>query len=1041
MAKLNILTEYAGARRTSEPIDRERTLNEIHKAIAGSGTHVLYIPGAGGLGKTYLLQAVLEWCRPGGDWHKENLLVADNLVDLYHTAHHTREGMVSALRDIIPAPDEAFETFDAAYQNWESSKFDLAGMLKEISKLREDVGEAFVEDLNTLAQDRRVIIALDTAERLLYEEDEVQQRLGLEPERVDTLDWLLEVLPRLENTVVLLAGRPKPERLRQDLRKALGDHLNVLELEHFELEDTKHYFDAVAQSVRKAGMDKEAQWIEAIPDQVREVIWHYTEGRPILLALTIDHLIVADELPRQVKDSLEKVRKLSEEELKKQREDLEAHLIRFWQDTGRQADQAIMALAWARKGMDAELLARVVQLKREDGSWDTEQAQEWLESIRELSFVKTRPADARFFLHDEMYDLLQRHVMRYLPEPHKERVHSAILDYYAEKISAQRKEVWRLSTPRERGVPRWDVMPTNQPYPPDRPEELARATNWLYNLMAEDVHYRLQQDPVDGFRTYQVYAKEAFWANSENLDGLLQSEILQFLDAHEGEDEISGLRRSEAEIAMALQRLERYNRARYAQAAKHAQDIRNKCTDLLKEAGLLSQVRLTLLEGEALTYIGNDFSQADKLLQKSSNDLATFEPETPLEQWQSPILLTEINNDLGYLYRTMGRFQKAVDFYGEAVETWRQLEDEEPDDLRRDALRAQHANTLNNQAWARAEIGDFEDALFDVRDALKMRKELGPQAPVAFSENTLGLILTRQGDPRVAQVHCRRALATFQNLEQPRGIGLASTALAEALRRDSGAELRYGPEESADLLRQAEQHTIEAVDIFSDQVTERPRLIEALIEQGCVYRQWAWLRPQYPSEKDRPAGELAQRSEAAFRKVIELAGEDLLYKGVDAQVNIAWLYYFIRQFDEAEEEANQAIDRIPDKYYITEDGGLPDPDLSHKFFWVQLGKAHLLLGEVGGSRYLDQELIDGLREMGKHYTLSLAYNELFAPDFRDLRRALQRIYTRLRKLNTKEFHEVHKGITEAVETCHLPEPTRLDKFLAKRHLPKRTEAA
>jgi hypothetical protein len=102
-------------------------------------------------------------------------------------------------------------------------------------------------------------------------------------------------------------------------------------------------------------------------------------------------------------------------------------------ETGREADQAVRALAWAPKGMDAELLARVLEL-RKNGRWDTETAQAWLDAIRDLSFVKVRPADGRVFLHDEMYALFRKHVLAGASEEERERVYGAILQYYEDKI-------------------------------------------------------------------------------------------------------------------------------------------------------------------------------------------------------------------------------------------------------------------------------------------------------------------------------------------------------------------------------------------------------------------------------------------------------------------------------------------------------------------------------------------------------------------------------------------------------------------------------
>jgi tetratricopeptide (TPR) repeat protein len=691
--------------------------------------------------------------------------------------------------------------------------------------------------------------------------------------------------------------------------------------------------------------------------------------------------------------------------------------------------------------MKAELLARVVELKDDSGGWDVGTAQEWLESIRDLSFIKIHPEDDRFFLHDEMYEMLDRHLLAYVSERRHERFYRAILDYYQERILDQRERVAVLWTPRKEESPKWDRTELDQPRPPDEPAELAQATSRLYNLMAEEIYYRLRKDPLDGFRTYQVYAREAFWASEESLERLLRSEMLQFLSEHRDEVKIDGLKRDEIEIDMALRRLERINRAHDPFAVTYARQIREECQDLLDRAGSLSRVRLTFLEGEALIHQGRSFPQAEDLLKQVINTLQTHDPQTVLGKWQSPIFLAEAYNYLGYLYRTLGWFKKAIVAYSEAVVLWRLLEEREEDGLRRLALRAQHANTLNNQAWAMAERGHFLAATQTCQDALDMRKMLGPRAPVAFSLNILGMILTRDDKPHRARVHCQRALGIFRDLEQTRGIGLASIALAEAFRRMSMVPDLYAPEEEADLLQRAVQHSTDSVEIFGEggPVPERPRLVEALIERGCAYRQWAWLRPLYISSQDPEQDELIDFSKEDLDRAIALAGDDLLYRSFDAQVNLGWLYYFTRQLDEAEQEARRAIGRVGEEYLITADEGLPDTSLPNSAFFVQLGKVYLLLGEVAGSRFLDEDNREALREVGKYYTLSMAYND--TSDFHNIQRGAHRMYVRLKKLNLSEFELVHEGMQQAIDEYHLSEPTRMDRFLVQRLLPQRPESA
>jgi len=347
---------------------------------------------------------------------------------------------------------------------------------------------------------------------------------------------------------------------------------------------------------------------------------------------------------------------------------------------------------------------------------------------------------------------------------------------------------------------------------------------------------------------------------------------------------------------MALQRMERYNRKSDPQAVELARQVRERCADLLQAAGPLAAIRLDIVEAEALAYLGTDLDRAESLLQNSIDRLKEFSSQDPAEgRWRS-VYLAEARNDLGYLHRLRGHFHRAEASYKEALALWRRLEDEEEDGLRRLALRAQHANTVNNLSWALAELGRFRQAVTLGIDGLEMRLSLGPRAPVAFSYNTLGSIFLRDDKPERGREYCERARSIFQALEQPRGIGLADIALAEALRRMSDVPFLYAPEEIADRLRQAAIYADDAVHIFEEIVKEHPRLVEALIERGCVYRFWAWLRPQYepaPGQPDPTLEELFQRAEADLRRAMDLAGNDFPFRYLDARVDLAWLYFYV----------------------------------------------------------------------------------------------------------------------------------------------------
>lgn len=1015
-------TEYVGARATLKIINRDPQLVEIHRAIQEQLTsRILYITADGGMGKTRLLSEVLARLAPGGMWHSPSILAVSDPVDLYHPQTHSIEGLARAIRAVLRLGPGYFAGYERQRMRFERDKYDMAGMLRELSTMREQVAQAFLDDLNRLSDDYRLVLAFDTAEKLLYETDTVQKQLELGEEGIAVLPWLLrEFLPKLKNAVVLIAGRPKPLRLREDLRQALPGRLIEQELSKFEKDDALKYFDAVAEAARQQGQLKTVASITDVRKENREVIWYYTNGRPIMLSLMIDYVVVQDRLLSEVKVSVEEAQSKTGKALEAIQQKIEVDLVRSLQETGRRADDAIRALAWTRRGMDAELLARVLELKTPDGKWDANQAEGLLQEVRDLSFVKVRPADNRVFLHDKMYDLLQQHVLASSPETAKEQAYSAILKYYEEKVKEARAEVERLQRLRYEKA--------------ERPGEavslaLADATTRLYTLMAEEVHYRLRHNAAEGFQTYYRYAEEAFWVNDENLDMQLRNELLEYVAEREKDTKYDGLSRGDVERDAALRWIRRNRmRAKHDEAIRIAHRLRQECAELLAEGGPLTQAELNSLEGDTLTQRGVELDRAEKLLRTALDILLAFKPEDEFQRWRHNTLLARAHNDLGFLYRVLGRFRDAIRGYQSALPLWRALKE----------MDAEQANTLNNLAWAYAEVGDFHHAFLRCDDGLDLRQQLGPRAPIAFSLNTIGLIQTRADDPHSARVHCERAWNIFRDLQQPRGVGLACIALAEALRRSTGRARLYTPEESAEFFRNAEQRAKEAVDIFSDPVKERLRLVEALNELGCVYREWARIRKHYDKTAVDPDRDtLVRRGEEALRRAIREAGEDLLYRGVDAQVNLAWLYYHINDDEKARREAEAAIARVPKKYHITEEGGLPERSLAEAFYWVQLAKAHLLFGEMVMRKFQAKKEPTQLEEAAKWYALSLEYNALYGEDFRDVRRGREHIYANFKPLNViAEFPAVFRGIDRVTEEYKLPKPTRLERFIEESFGPR-----
>ncbi len=1026
MTPEDIVKAYAGARIT-RLVNRDEILEEIGDAVRDTSgqTYIFYIEAPGGTGKTFLARDVLRRCREG-EWTAPDLLAAKDEVDLYHHQTHSWEGFMEAVAKVLADGAASFEAYEEQRQRLEEVKFDLRGAVSELRRQRRILSEAFVRGCEELGRKKRIVLVLDTAEKLVYETDRVQQGLALSEERFSMRPWLLDAwLPKMRNTVILIGGRSS--RFGEDLQEALEGHAGIRfrtpTLGNFSEKDTLEYFEAVQETAKRDGNEQALERLNAISEEARQVIHRLTEGHPITLALMIDYYLVTGRLVSEVKMSLGEIRGKSSDELLEVRDKVERAVVRQFQELDRPGDEAIHALSWAPKGMDAELLARVAGLSEEE-------AARVIEALTDpnagLSFVKIRPADQRVFLQDEMYALMRNHVLEKLPEARADEVYEEILDYYSEKIEAARKKLYELSRLERAEVSaEGRVVIDAAPGPPRDPEALVDAETHLHDMQVELLHYSIRYRPQIGFEVYREYAEEAFQARDFDLDMRLRDELLWFTHKvfESGQDAFRGLERCDVEWEVAIQWVRRFVYSTdYALAVGMARQLRSECADLLAAGGALAEAELKVWAGWAAAFLGKDLDEAEVGLRDAVQLLTRVQPETGADAKRRETILARAYNGLGYLLRVKGEFRAASDAYRRSLPLWRGLERE-----------VEHADSLNNLAWATAEIGNFERALRYCEDALELREELGSRYLVGLSFNTLGLIAIKNDQPHRGRVHCERALAIFRDLRSSRGIGLAYTALAEAHRRGAGTPRVYFPAEKAKRLRLAEDFAGQAVQIFRDEVPERLRLIEALIELGCDYRDWARLRPEYYDEGDPDRVELAKRGFEALGEAAELAADEFQYRQVDALVNLAWLHFYIEEPKQAVAVLDRTDEIVPDDYLIVEGEGIPRSEGLHAFVWTQLGKAHLLRGQIALQRYWNEPPAEGgvrdeelLYEVARHFTLTLAYSELFAEDYRGMRGAKDAMYQALKGVNVQELDALYEDVDQIAERYGLEQRVRRD---------------
>jgi len=994
---------YPSARMTPELVGRDDVLRQIQNAIRDTATsYVIHVTGSGGVGKTMLLRRILNEPAQGF-----SLLVAQDLIDLYHTAHHTPEGMADAIQKLLVPDGDGFESYQKERERLEAHNVREEG----IDRQRQKMLKAFLDDVRRLAEHNRIVLALDTVERL-FSRDPVADQLGLVEERPVVLDWLLrDFLPNVENAVILLAGRPESGDLRANLSRVEGKVFIPVNLQGFTQEETRAYFDAVASLAEETNDAATAQWLRSLPDEQRQVIFRYLcdfdeQGhslgvRPILLALVIDYLAISGRILPALTASLKEAESKSPAECRQILDELERGLVRVIQETGRPADDVIRDLARAPKGMDAELLARVADLRKLDGTYDIDQAQTLLDSLRNLSFVKVRPADNRVFLHDEMYDLLRRHILDHPGSmANAERVYQAMRGYYKDRINQARDDIARL----------YREQPEKAPL---EPEAAISARMRLQDALVEDLYYQLRYDLAAGFQAYFSYAEEAVWTNNESLDIQLRAELLNLLSderryAERQKDtirilQIDRLMQEVVKPDAAVRWVKRLvSRGRFDDAVRIAERLHADAASLIEAGGDLVKAELNSWEGLVYTYKGNVEIASRKINDDALKRLTEMEvPEENLLRWSAA--LAQAYNYSGYLARVQTQFIRASEAYHAALPHWRYL-----------GMEVEQANTLNNLAYALSLRGEFDIARRQGMDALHLRERLGRQGPVVLSLTTLAEIEIYAGNYREAQGYAERALNLARLMSFRRGEGLALLALAALSRFQAEPEQVKTVTERRKLLDKSLECAREAGRVFTDEVPELEREIKAHYEEGLTLRELC--RP--------PALEGVDREtvfSAAEERLVQAAGKArehalwLLY--LDASLGRAWLYYYMNKREQIEELfklLNQVVQEHFANYQISS-RQFPERDATTVLgIFGQLARAHVLRGILSldayevSSKQLPSKDMD---EAAQQFTLAFEYDALMTREFRDTQRAANVIYGRLKKFNPRELSSIYDAVT------------------------------
>jgi len=910
------------------------------------------------MGKTRLLEAIPEEMLPMCS--NKDRCQWGGIFDLYHTDLHTNSGIEAAIiKALAPESFTEYRARRGEYENLRSA----GGDPKRLEELREELRALFVQGFNENAVQIRPIFCFDTVELVQYESDAVQEVCGIEPHGIEVRGWLTTVIPQLKNAVIILAGRPR-KMLRQEKDK-LWDELKEKLAPAFETtlsgfweQEIIEYLEALAETARIEDpivADEIQEYRTA--EEVQGNIYRLTGGVPLHLALLVDMLLEGIIVPAHL-DSVSLV-------------DVDSSFFAWFNSLRPELAEVLPLVAWARKGMNVELLGLLVP------GWSQDRCEAVLEDLKRFAFIKTRPGTDLIFLHDKMCDLMQEYVLHERPVQRRE-VSRRISEYYDKRIQA-------LPTEREA-------------------------------LTVEQLYYYLLGDERIGYQRYTRLSEEALtdqWLDSEMG---LRDELLRFFRERHREtpDYISrdsAVRWVRRYIAM----------GDYPTALKVAEGIRSSGHALFKgfepddTKDPFFAAALLTYQGEALAYLGRN-RDAISTLQRAISLLEPISADDDYQSWNKAHVLGRAYNNLGYVYSREMRFTDAVREYDQALEYFDKAD-----------ITSLEADTLKNKAMVLSRQGKLLQARALAKDAEDIFHSLSMRYGEALTLNTRGLIVLQTQEWQEAEPLCKEALQIFTNLDDARGVGLASIGLGWALRKKGGLAPRHS-EEVDESFKEAETLLGRAIDIFTREVREPTRLIEAYSQLGRVYRDQVNLYREMGVGKPEEIGKLEQLAEQNLTRSIELAKQlNLQIEQADCLEDIAEIYLGREQYSKAEKLLEQSDELIPAEYKITQERGLPSLEQADSVLWFMLGKNHLLGGRIA----LAQEQYEKAMESN---LLAYLYLELYSIETIDERytgwsSGSGRILDQLRRLSRETLEHLQDYIKRVAEEYGVSGTRGLDKTL------------
>ncbi|MBN2003185.1 MAG: tetratricopeptide repeat protein [Anaerolineae bacterium] len=625
-------------------IDREVELTLVDQAIRARNTRcIIGVQADGGVGKTRLLQEIQHRYRDTAIGRELDLCVTD-ILDFDDRANLIPQNVGRRIAQMLGA--QFFKPYLRGLLNYQ--QYEKAGVhYARLQEVEKENNAAFVKCLNEATRRRRVVMLVDTAEKL-------QLNVG----------YLFDWIQQSKNVVWILVGRDN-SALLQWIASYQNDDIRFVELKDLSPASSAQYLEAKQQSLH----------ITLAPDLVANLLL-LAQGRPILIDLAVEWLARNIPLPWLKEYDVTQLIHLSTNE---KRQEFERQLVLSIADMRRRMDRLILAMAYIRYPFSAELVSSLLHLSSVDAESLFQEAQTYV-------FVKQLP-DGRLTLHDEMHRMVEAYVWPEVdPDDERRREYSGIfISYVTQQEKSLKAQITQLQTTSEA-----QILSTQ--------DAEAELTNSLHRQTLERelgvvqeslLQHTLFVDVAQGIetfarlfdeatRSYNFERRELFYrqmqtcafdALSLDLQYTFYSRKIRYLNDVGQFDEAQTL------ATMLLKReLKIGQRLDLLTLSGHSYELAHSLLDAMKQyekaLGMCEYYpdELTKWKGQMLSNLG-------RVTREMRRTDAAFEYyKQALFIAEKPEQIAAILNSMGYVWSLQGRYRGALGYCSKALSIYKELQ-------------------------------------------------------------------------------------------------------------------------------------------------------------------------------------------------------------------------------------------------------------------------------------------------------------------------------------------------------------------------------